>query len=280
MSERLFLSLPEDAGPGPETSTPTTHFTLLRIPHRLQWAVGSALIYREDFSADAPQWERVLPDGVVRIICDVSSHGTDPSPMILGPRTAPERVPLSGSMAGLSLALTPAAARSLIGAPIGEVAGRDVSLAELWGREALYMGERLLTAPDDGRRAEVLWSILEARLVRGPSKVVLPPAEFSTSSQPRTVNELASALRIGERRLQQRFLERIGLSPGRFLRLKRWQGLMRDLRRQAQPDWASLALEHGYYDQSHMVREFNAFTGLSPTVYKARVGSGLSKTSS
>ena len=72
MSERLFLSLPEDAGPGPETSTPTTHFTLLRIPHRLQWAVGSALIYREDFSADAPQWERVLPDGVVRIICDVS----------------------------------------------------------------------------------------------------------------------------------------------------------------------------------------------------------------
>lgn len=38
------------------------------------------------------------------------------------------------------------------------------------------------------------------------------------------------------------------------------------LRRQqaSQVDWSGLALDHGYYDQSHLIHEFKLFTGATP----------------
>jgi AraC-like DNA-binding protein len=39
--------------------------------------------------------------------------------------------------------------------------------------------------------------------------------------------------------------------------------------RLAEPQWARLAAEHGYCDQSHLVRDFRKFAGLSPTAYVA-----------
>ncbi|MFK7984936.1 MAG: hypothetical protein AB8I08_02820 [Sandaracinaceae bacterium] len=34
--------------------------------------------------------------------------------------------------------------------------------------------------------------------------------------------------------------------------------------------WAGLAIEHGYADQAHMIREFRRFASVTPTAYRAR----------
>jgi len=34
-----------------------------------------------------------------------------------------------------------------------------------------------------------------------------------------------------------------------------------------QPDWLNLVVQAGYYDQSHFIRNFKAFTGEDPTRY-------------
>jgi transcriptional regulator GlxA family with amidase domain len=70
--------------------------------------------------------------------------------------------------------------------------------------------------------------------------------------------------------------------PRSFRRLLRFQTLMGLIRAAAgQPNWAALALEAGYYDQSHMIREFGEFSGLTPGMYLARAlpeGGGLVET--
>jgi AraC-like DNA-binding protein len=42
------------------------------------------------------------------------------------------------------------------------------------------------------------------------------------------------------------------------------------VRRSAVPAWSATALECGYCDQSHMIRDFIAFSGFSPAEYLSR----------
>jgi len=55
-------------------------------------------------------------------------------------------------------------------------------------------------------------------------------------------------------------------------------GCLRALRRRPAPDWADLALEGGFYDQSHLVNEFRALCGVTPTEFLGRTASVSSKT--
>jgi hypothetical protein len=72
-----------------------------------------------------------LPDGAVRLWFDLSGAATEP--VVLGPRLDAAIVTLQGSMAGISLAIHPAAARDLLGAPVADVRAQAVSLSNLWG---------------------------------------------------------------------------------------------------------------------------------------------------
>ena len=88
----------------------------------------------------------------------------------------------------------------------------------------------------------------------------------------------AAALDIGERRLQQLFHEHVGLSPRAWRRLARLHACLRALRVQRAPAWAELALDGGFYDQSHLVNEFRALCGITPTEFLVQRVSVSSKT--
>jgi AraC-like DNA-binding protein len=54
------------------------------------------------------------------------------------------------------------------------------------------------------------------------------------------------------------------------LRIVRFERLLADVYDKPSVDWASMAAEHGYFDQSHLIRDFRGFTGMTPTGYLAR----------
>jgi len=39
-------------------------------------------------------------------------------------------------------------------------------------------------------------------------------------------------------------------------------------------DWAGLAVDLGYHDQAHLIRDFKAQVGFTPAVYAARCAAG------
>jgi AraC-like DNA-binding protein len=101
---------------------------------------------------------------------------------------------------------------------------------------------------------------------------------IAASNGRRPLREVAETVGVGQRRLQQLFHAHVGLSPRAWGRLARLHGCLRALRRQANPDWAEMAIDHGYYDQSHLANEFRALCGLTPTEFLGRAVSGSSKT--
>ena len=49
--------------------------------------------------------------------------------------------------------------------------------------------------------------------------------------------------------------------------MRRFQRALALASETAAPDWADLAAECGYFDQSHMIHDFQEFSGLSPVEY-------------
>lgn len=81
-----------------------------------------------------------------------------------------------------------------------------------------------------------------------------------------TVAEIAGAVGLGERQLERLFRKYVGVSPKMYARIIRFSAIFQ-LIEQEDPGWAGLAYEAGYYDQSHFIRNFKAFTGEDPSRY-------------
>jgi AraC-like DNA-binding protein len=68
------------------------------------------------------------------------------------------------------------------------------------------------------------------------------------------------------KRLSALFRAEVGLSPKAYARVRRLQAALRLL--DAGPvRGAHVAAEVGYFDQAHFVRDFESFTGMTPTQY-------------
>ncbi len=80
------------------------------------------------------------------------------------------------------------------------------------------------------------------------------------------VTDMVERIGIGERQLERLFKKYVGLSPKFFARIVRFSTIFQ-LIQQEDPGWAGLAYESGYYDQSHFIRNFKAFTGEDPSRY-------------
>ena len=84
------------------------------------------------------------------------------------------------------------------------------------------------------------------------------------------VDDLAERLGLGVRSLQRLFARYVGLSPGWVIRRRRLQEVALRATGGEPVDWSSLAVELGYYDQAHLVRDFTAAVGEPPARYSAR----------
>ena len=81
------------------------------------------------------------------------------------------------------------------------------------------------------------------------------------------------------RRMEHIFRVEVGLPPKSYQRLQRFRGVLAGVDRAAEVGWAAFAAERGYADQSHLVRDFVAHAGLSPTRYLASRGPDLNHVS-
>jgi AraC-like DNA-binding protein len=279
-SERLFVRLEDDPLYAPETTVPGGTMREFTVPPALQAFVAHAMAYEETLPDDGCVTERVLPDGAMRLVFDLSPARL--APTVIGPSARPAVLQMRGRIHGLSVTLRPGASLALFGVPAHELAESAVSWQDVADPALRDHAARVHDAGDDPARARLLLDSLLGSLHRKYDDESLTArraaALFRTPSGDRSVRAVAEALGVGERRLQQVFRAHVGLAPRTWSRIARMHDCLRLLRRPVALPWHALALDGGFYDQSHLINEFQALCGMTPEQFLRRGVSGSSKT--
>jgi AraC-like DNA-binding protein len=233
--------------------------------------------------------ERILPSGCVQVILnlardfllDCPEGETDrrrPPALVVGARSAYEIVDISDMTDLIGIVFAPGGFGPFAADAVDLFSNRSVGLEDVWGAPVRSLRDRLRELPDPEKRLRCFEGFLVERFAphlarHGPwrsGEIDFALRAFAGAPRIATVRDVASRTGWSERRFSQVFRQEVGLSPKTWCRVQRFQRVLRQLHVGADVRWAELALDCGYYDQSHFANEFRAFSGVDATTYSAR----------
>lgn len=175
---------------------------------------------------------------------------------------------LGGASAVLGVHFKPGGAAPFLAA--AELHNRTVPLDAVWGPRAGELRERLLGAGSIARQFQLVEELLIACLPAAkPADAMVQQALRALAHDPSVarIAELQRASGCSPQRFIRRFEAAAGIAPKRLARVLRFNALLPKIVRVGPRDWAALAAEGGYYDQSHLIHEFNRLAGITPGAY-------------
>ena len=127
---------------------------------------------------------------------------------------------------------------------------------------------RLCSAATAAERFAILERTLHQRLV--PSLAGCRYVRTLLSRPGASVAEVAERVGRSHRSFIEVFSAEVGMTPKLFLRIQRFQRALALAGEPCKPAWAQLALDCGYFDQSHLIRDFVELAGVTPAEYVRR----------
>jgi AraC-like DNA-binding protein len=219
----------------------------------------------------------IVPDGCVEIVLNCAdpflrvnggAH-RQPGAMLVGQLTGPVVVVPTGAVDVWGVRLHPWGAAACLRMPLVELRESTVPLAEVLNADlADELHEGVGT---DGIPA--LSATLERWLSRRPPPDRGARAAVELIARGRSlpsVRSIGAQLGRSTRWVQRTFRETVGLSPKMLSRIGRVQRAMRLATSRPAKTWSSIAADVGYFDQSHLVRDFRHIVGLTPSAFAAR----------
>jgi AraC-like DNA-binding protein len=226
------------------------------------------------------QRDRILPSGQSQLLINLGppQYRVEPGPperrvpfldiWYSGLHQGPIDTEAPHGNALLGVAFSAMGAYPWLGPQLQGLGDRIIALADALGDGTLALRERLLNTASIEARFKCVERWLLARL--SPQGVVHPAVRWSVdriveSAGRVPIATLARETGFTRKHLGHLFLRQVGMSAKAVARVHRFRAAMALLDGAEHVPWAELADLCGYYDQSHLINEFRAFSGFSPT---------------
>lgn len=256
-----------------------TQFVPARPPAALAGYVRRYLGYRE--YGEAPVRRRQAPVGSCaliigfghRILLEGAFGTVDAESFVAGMTDTHVLTEYRGEQHGMQIDLTPLGLYTLLGYSMTALTNRAPTLDELGDPGLAALPARLAALPGWPERFAHVSDVLARRLLDERARLPDPEVRhvwnrLSGTGGTAGVARLATETGWSRRHLLTRFRDQVGLAPkatGRVLRFQRASGLITA----GSGSLADVAATCGYSDQPHLVREFRALAGVTPTVFRA-----------
>lgn len=175
----------------------------------------------------------------------------------------------------------PGALFRLLGIPSYELTDAHIDAETVFSKEIGLVNERLRNTVEYDEMTEIVENFIHYLIKRRKcslSKTNLlhidKVAHMMVNANPRrypavgiSLDKLAHEACLSPKQFYNNFVERMGISPKTYARIVRFDNAMKLQNAQPHKDWFSIALECGYYDYQHMVKDFKDFTKTTPTEF-------------
>lgn len=227
----------------------------------------------------APVSERTLPVGCVQMVfhrgrqlLSLTEGRLQPSSFISGQAFGYSDVESTGMLEMIVVVFQPFAAKAFLHMPVSEFRGMNVNTEETDDPLLVDLGRRVADMPDQAACIRLIEEFLLSRLYAFPEynlKRVSTALEVVTLHPHIRTAQLADVACLSNKQFGRVFAEYVGATPKEFLRIVRMQRALYTLQCQPGISFAQLAYECGFFDQSHMIKEFKLFSGYTPVEYLA-----------
>jgi len=195
---------------------------------------------------------QVLPDGCVDLIWDGRAL------FVAGPDRGASVATLAPGSVLSGVRLAAGAGVSLLGVPMHAIADQRIALEALWGSRGRAWQARL---EDSTEPLALLHALCASRPLVADLPMAWVFAQLANDDAPRMA-ELTRSLGISERTLRRRCQDAFGYGAKTLERILRLQRFLRIASGHA--TLTAAALQAGYGDAPHLVRDSRQLTGLSP----------------
>jgi AraC-like DNA-binding protein len=189
-----------------------------------------------------------------------------PAIQLVGPTTAPSHVEIEGPIEVFGVGILPAGWGAMIGIDASALVNRVVDATELFGRELAEVAERLREAATLADKLAIGNALFRGLIARGheqPRWFTRTVDRWLADNRNPDVDELVRATGLSRRQVE-RYCKRLYGAPPKLLARKYRALKAAVVLARGQATTADL-LDHGFYDQSHCIREIKRFTGVTPT---------------
>ncbi len=230
--------------------------------------------------------QQLLPDGCTNLVfnlgapmqqvVDADTAIARTSVLVMGEVRRPVQMQSAGQVDLLGVCFWPGALRWFVDAPPAEIVDGIADESPLGGT----LAGRLTRAAQDAappQRLPRLQAELLRRVAGVPQQASLVDAAVRTLLDHEgclRIEALADTLAVSRRSLERGFSREVGLAPKQLADVLRFRRALRlaGTGSTRTPDWAALSLDCGYYDQSHLIRDFKRYTGQPPGVFHEHAG--------
>jgi AraC-like DNA-binding protein len=194
----------------------------------------------------------VRPDGCLDIV-----YSRETGLRAVGAMTSERRLALPAGSRTIGVRFRPGMARPFLRIPPAELTEKTVALEDLWGPRARDLEGRL--------ESELSVRTLAAALIAPPAP---DPVKRAIEAIVEAHGEIdldwvADQAGMSPRHFRRRCFEESGLGPKHLCRILRFRHAC-ELAKARESGWAGIAIDAGYFDQAHLIRDFREFTGRAP----------------
>ena len=190
-----------------------------------------------------------------------------PRSILVGPQVSRVDLSFAADHLVVCVAFRPGGLHRLLGVPVKELFDFALDSRAALGAAVDEVADRLAETTS----YDLMVAVVESYLLRAarrtrpaarPIDALLPQLLGGWATQP--IEQLAHEVCLSARQFERSFIERVGMGPKLHARIVRFDQAFRLKERQPALDWLAVALQTGYYDYRHLVRDFKAFAGVTP----------------